>query len=196
MSNSISSSPDQVPQYPDNPVSCAYAQDPETGGILLPLRGSVANGRQAIIDEGAISLIEDYRWYALVTNRRVARPIYYAYGRHRTTTERVYLHRLIMGVTDKKVCVDHINHNALDNRIANLRLATTQQNVFNRRPEVNTTSKFKGVCWHKHANKWVVAVSGKHIGLFDSEVEAANAADHAFRELYGEFAYTNFGEAI
>ncbi len=36
--------------------------------------------------------------------------------------ERVYMHRMLMGVTDPNIIVEHINGNTLDNRIENLRV--------------------------------------------------------------------------
>ena len=50
--------------------------------------------------------------------------------------------------------VDHINHDTLDNRLSNLRLATQKQNMYNQRTPKNNTSGYKGVVWHSQAQKW------------------------------------------
>lgn len=59
-----------------------------------------------------------------------------------------------------------------------------------------STSKFRGVCWHKIARKWVasIKVKGKliHIGLFTDEADAARAWDAAAIKLYGLSVKTNF----
>jgi hypothetical protein len=105
-----------------------------------------------------------------------------------------YLHRLIMN-TPKGLDTDHIDGNHLDNRKSNLRVCTKAQNQHNRH-RAHGLSKFKGVSWHTKTKKWQarVALNGKriHIGVFDSEIEAAKAYDQKARELYGDFARPNF----
>ena len=105
-------------------------------------------------------------------------------------------HRIIMGITDPKIQVDHINGNKLDNRKENLRLATNQQNNYNVGPQKNNKSGYKGVSWKKDKNKWEAKIRNnnklKFLGYFDDLVEAGRAYDRAALELFGEFAWTNF----
>lgn len=72
----------------------------------------------------------------------------------------------------KNNSIDHKNGNTTDNRIANLRNVTHQQNHYNQ-----TTAK--GYCWNKKMKKWMAQIqsNGKHIhlGLFDLEEDARNA---------------------
>jgi hypothetical protein len=101
----------------------------------------------------------------------------------------VYLHKLCAGPHDGFE-VDHVNHNKLDNRTENLRLATRQQNGAWRK---HYNSGLKGV--RKHRHKWVARISifgrEKHLGSFETQEQAARAYDAAAVEAYGEFAYTN-----
>lgn len=104
----------------------------------------------------------------------------------------ISMHRLVMG--HPAVRVDHINHDGLDNRRANLRLATGSQNGGNQLPK-GGSSAYKGVSFHKAAGKWSAKFRNHHIGLFASEVDAAKAYDTAALEYWGDFALVNFPKA-
>ena len=65
------------------------------------------------------------------------------------------MHREVIKAPDN-LLVDHINRNKLDNRKANLRLATTAQNTRNqaKRQARNLGSKYKGVAWKRDIKCW------------------------------------------
>ena len=93
-------------------------------------------------------------------------------------------------------CVDHKNRNSLNNHLSNLRWCTRKENQQNRSKHKNGTSLYKGVCFHKTANKWVARIKhdGHHIylGLFTDEAEAGRSYDLKAIELFKEFAVLNF----
>lgn len=101
----------------------------------------------------------------------------------------VQLHRFIMNCP-KDLTVDHINHNTLDNRKSNLRICTQKQNNENRNGcfSSNKTSKIRNVCWHKQRQKWQVSLGikgkQKYIGIFDSLIDAEQAAIAARKKYY------------
>lgn len=92
--------------------------------------------------------------------------------------------------------IDHENLNGFDNRLSNLRLATTMQNSHNTakswRSDRTATSTFKGVHWHTKRAKWVakITINKKvtHLGYFDSEIAAREAYSRAVFETRGEYA--------
>jgi hypothetical protein len=88
--------------------------------------------------------------------------------------------------------LDHINQNTLDNRIENLRPATSSQNCANRSLFSNNTSGCRGVSWNKRNKKWFVYVDfnkrRKNIGYFD-DLDFADLVATEARDLYhGEYA--------
>lgn len=60
------------------------------------------------------------------------------------------------------------------------------------------TSKYRGVSWNSAGSKWVAVLwdrglkRARHIGTFDSELDAARAYDRAARQLIGPSARLNF----
>ena len=88
--------------------------------------------------------------------------------------------------------IDHINGNPSDNRIENLRAATTSQNLYNKKLGSNNTSGFKGVSWISHKKKWrgSVYLEGKyiHLGYHNTPEEADKVVRAAREELHGDFA--------
>lgn len=81
----------------------------------------------------------------------------------------------------------------------NCRWATRVQQMANTRKRRDAaTSKFKGVSRHSQNDRWIaqIGVGGRtlYIGSFGDEVEAARAYDKRAREVYGEYARTNFNQ--
>jgi hypothetical protein len=106
------------------------------------------------------------------------------------------MHRCIIKVPPGMV-IDHINHNGLDNRKANLRIATHAQNSRNtKKQRPKTASQYKGVPWNSTLKKWraQITLNGKRIslGCFEDEIQAAKAYDNAARKYHGAFAALNF----
>lgn len=93
----------------------------------------------------------------------------------------VLMHRLILGLTEREVHCDHINHNRLDNQRSNLRAVSQTEN--NRNPTPNarsdSSSQYKGVGRYRggwRAQGWA---NGKTvwIGKFETEELARQAYD-------------------
>jgi hypothetical protein len=104
------------------------------------------------------------------------------------------IHRLITNCTKDKM-VDHINGDTLDNRKCNLRVCSNQENSMNSKSYKNSSSNFKGVTWHKKANKWAASIMKDYktiyLGLFENEMDAALVYNGAAKYLFKEFACLN-----
>ncbi len=88
--------------------------------------------------------------------------------------------------------VDHINGRRSDNRFANLRIATNNENAWNSRIRSNNACGYKGVHFKKGIKKFVAQIHAggrvRHLGVFMTAVEAHAAYVRAAREHFGEFA--------
>lgn len=85
--------------------------------------------------------------------------------------------------------LDHVNRVRTDNRIANLREATNQQNSFNRAKHKGKLLP-KGVSLHRGRYTSRITIDGKtkNLGSFDTAEEAAMAYRTAAASFHGEFA--------
>jgi len=75
--------------------------------------------------------------------------------------------------------IDHENHMRSDNRKANLKAVSRQDNNKNLDKRKNNKSGFTGVSWNKGKNKWgaYIQINYKrtHLGLFDDLYDAVKA---------------------
>lgn len=86
--------------------------------------------------------------------------------------------------------IDHINRNKADNRLANLREATPQQNRVNSvRPRRQSKVGFMGVQAKRGKFAATICVSGlkHHLGTFPSAEEASAAYQVAAKQAFGQF---------
>ncbi len=115
--------------------------------VRIPLTGKHAVGHYAfvVVDDADAARVRQFKWKATplltggrsyaVRNTRIG-------GKHKT----VYLHRFVMEY-DGDMLVDHINHDTMDCRRINLRLASRSLNGLNCAPAL-----FNGTCaWCGHA---------------------------------------------
>lgn len=97
----------------------------------IPLHGKYAVGRHAcaIVDDDMVVELSRWRWKAKPNGDCT-----YVYAVRNTTVSGKYvtirMHRVVMGY-DGPDDIDHLNHDSLDNRRENLRVATRSENVLN-----------------------------------------------------------------
>lgn len=145
----------------------------------------LTKGRLALVDDEDFDYLSQWKWY------------FHGHAPATGTPKQFMHHKLLQPLPG--FIVDHINRDSLDNRKANLRIATQADNTRNRSKSQIvagrlTTSRYKGVA--RGNRKWVAYIGHagrrKHLGTFATESEAAEAYDTAAVLYFGEFACLNF----
>lgn len=159
-------------------------------------RIKLTQGKFALVDDADFEWLNQWKWTASKDKGR-----WHALRFEGTTGNRkhVSMHSMLC---DGGPEVDHKNGDSLDNRRGNLRPATRSQNEANKgkqRRKGGSSSRFKGVHFDSITSKWRACIRKNYrlirLGRFARERDAAMAYDAAARQLFGEFAKTNFGGA-
>jgi hypothetical protein len=159
------------------------------------------NGGHVIVDSEDYEQLSAYAWRRDDHTRPNGSSVSYATrftkkdnGNH----TRVYMHRQIMD-TPKGTLTDHINHDGLDNRRANLRFCNHTQNQNNARPQKGRSSKWRGVTYYKKNRKFLSSLiynkKRYYLGMNRSEGTMAMIWNAKAMELFGEFAYQNISDS-
>ena len=158
----------------------------------------LTQGMFATVDEADAEWLLRVKWH-VVRFGTLTRPLFYA--ARNAKVDGVWrlqlMHRSILGAPNGMV-VDHINHDGLDNRRANIRICSQANNMKNARSGANKTG-FRGV--HRTSpNRFVASImvggKSKYLGCFETAELAAAAYDAAAIEFLGEFANLNFPETF
>lgn len=144
---------------------------------------TLTRGQHAIVDDDAHKSLAQFNWHALrqpntfYAARNVMR------GGKRVT---IWMHREI-NCTPAGSVTDHINGDGLDNRRANLRAATHQENMVNCARWKLSSSKYRGVSWHKGNSNWLAQITvdykNIYIGAYQTEEEARTAYEKKREEV-------------
>jgi len=154
----------------------------------------LTQGKVALVSDEDYDWAQQWKWYfdkgyAFRTRQKADGPGVKNIRMHREIIEKR------MGIVLTNGQCDHKDRNGLKNTRDNLRTATQQENSMNKGKKEGTSSRFKGVSWHKVAGKWRVDMkyNGKalYLGLYCKEDEAAKVYDIWAKRLRGDFAVLN-----
>lgn len=159
----------------------------------------LSRGQKTIVDDCDADL-NQFKWHASHCKgyagggKFIARRSIYSRTEKDTIERlhRVVLSRMLGRPLLRTEFADHINGDTLDNRRENLRLATHEQNMRNKKHYSNSKSGLKGATQDKRTGKWVAYIGHegrvKNLGAYDTPEEAHAAYCGAARVLHGEFA--------
>lgn len=173
-------------------LAVMFPHDTADDCIRIPLHSRKYPNLFALVDPEDADLVNQYQWN--VAEDRSGR----LRARARYGSPRVAMHRLIAGVTDPSILVDHVDGDTLNNRRKNLRECNNAQNQLNaikrRRP---STSRFIGVYHRSDSGRWRAYAGGVgtgtrvDLGTFETEEEAACAYDQYWRN-HPDAAFVTF----
>lgn len=156
-------------------------------------RIKVTRNKFVLVDDEDFEKLNSFTWYC-ETHGRTFRSFMVKEKKINGIRKRkkIFMHRVILNAKKGQI-IDHIDGDSLNNQKSNLRFCSHSQNIMNGPSRLGSTSRFLGVSKRQFKNslKWKAQIqqNGKnyHIGVYDSEKEAALiynvAASFAFREF-------------
>jgi hypothetical protein len=159
----------------------------------------LSKNKWTLIDRDDYDIVSSFKWHAIKCGNKSE--IWYASrdSRKLKNGESSLLHRLILGITDKSIHIDHINHNGLDNRKCNLRICTCPQNTRNAlKKSTPSSSTFKGVSYKMEFGLYSARIRSNNkdtfLGYFKTAEEAAHVYDFWAAYFFQDFAHFNFND--
>lgn len=152
----------------------------------------------AVVDEDLYEEFSKYKWRADFIKGKLKRVCRDRNKKDPPGKTKIFMHQAVLTNVPAGMVIDHINHDTLDNRKANLRVCTVRENSLNRRPVKNRLVPYKGVTMRKSASGRISFISqiydngvSIYIGSFNIAEKAARAYDEKATELFGKYAYLN-----
>lgn len=142
-------------------------------------------------DDSDHELVSKYNWRPAVSRKGNVYAVSSIYHKDKKNNSTLLMHIIIMGAKG----IDHIDHNGLNNRRYNLRVATQRQNAKNMGLSILNKFGVKGVSYDKRKQRYSAHITSdyKHfyLGQFSSLYEAAIKYNEAAIKYHGEFASLN-----
>lgn len=157
----------------------------------------LTRGAVTLVDDDDYDLLMQWKWFKH-EGGYACRSYYPRNESGKRLFVGIKMHRIITKCPPN-LQVDHINGDGLDNRKENLRVCTQHQNSLNKRKSNPETSYsiYKGVTFRKDRKerRWNAQITRnnkrKHLGYFNTEIEAALAYNAAALKFEQEFTRIN-----
>lgn len=150
----------------------------------------LTQGFEAEVDDENLAILNKYKWHVKKCKNKHYAEAYLGANKN------IYMHRLLLNLTNSLIFADHIDGDGLNNKKSNLRVSTNTQNSRNQKHKSGGTSTYKGVHWDKARTKWMVRIridNNKRLTKrFVDEIDAAKWYDQQALLHHGEFSHLNF----
>lgn len=146
----------------------------------------MVNGGVCVVDQEDVHLVCEYKW-------RVQKTGDLRYASTNIGGQLIFMHRLLMNVSNTSMTVDHIDGNGLNNSRSNMRICSHAENMANRRVSKNNKLGIKNVrlANTEYGPRFIVEVEGRgqrRIRKFKELQDAILCARILRAEVHGEFA--------
>lgn len=165
---------------------------------------TLTRGYTTTVDDEDYERLSKFKWHVTKSTggtKWYAQTRIYIKVNGRAKGKNFKMHRMILGLEDSKIKVDHINHDTLFNCKINLRVCTDAENGRNLPTRKTNKSGYRGVWLKKNypgntrRKRWVASIKinykVKIIGYFLTKEEAALAYNEASKKYFGEFGVLN-----
>lgn len=148
----------------------------------------LTRGYESLIDDDIFDYFNQWKWNAHEEGRNERK---YIYAIRTEKGRTIRMHNEIMGVTFKRIIVDHLDGNGLNNQRKNLRIANKVENCINRKSlNTNNTSGYRNVTFINDYWRIQLQIDGKN-HLFPekfTDVDKAGAfAEKMRRKHYSQY---------
>jgi len=152
----------------------------------------LTHGKIALVDDADFDFLNQWVWFAHYNKN--GNNWYAARKSPRPEHKEILMYKVLLDPS-KNIHVHFKNKNSLDLQRNNVQLMTLSADRHNKLHRTHKTSKYKGVSWNNQKKNWRAYIRTTYLGSYKSELEAAYVYDKAAKEVFGEFARTNFKES-
>lgn len=154
----------------------------------------LTRGYVAVVDDCDADLAE-FRWRTSISKNGRTEYAIRTDGKNTVSMHRVILERILGRALVGSEKADHWNNNGLINTRANLRLATSQQNLYNRDTLSNSTMPYKGVMYSVKDKTWRgrIRLNGKDYYFKARKTPLEAHKDYCISALINHAPFHNFG---
>lgn len=151
----------------------------------------LTQGKDAIVDDDDYDRVAKFKW--CFKQGYAVRGVW-----KNGKCKGIKMHRFILGVRSKKIWVDHVDRNGINNSKENLRKCKPMENCRNRNIQSNATFKYKGIVFKsscKRINRYYARLTSNGKIYWSNGVKTVELAAIEYNKLaikhHREFASLN-----